>query len=167
MIRWMMVAIMLAAWPQNKTEPNFTGTWRYLEAPDAGTILLISHRATKLEVTRSHFGLTTAAVTHSVYYLDGKEHLTEETQWTERGERKQEATSKKIESVASWKDNKLVIMRDETRQEWRLSSTGDELIITIGQRQQRYKKVSDSPTEVSLTDFLGGTCITRWERNQS
>src|SRR6266699_4211187 len=115
-------------------KPNFTGTWRILQSRDASTTLVVSHRGAKLEVTRERFAMGMTDVTKSLYYIDGETHFTEETNWIESNDksRAREPVSQKVKSVAAWHGNTLVIETDDSREEWRLSADGKELIITTG-----------------------------------
>jgi len=126
-------------------KPNFTGTWRILQSRDASTTLFVSHRGAKLEVTRKSFAMGVTDVRQSLYYLDGETHFTEETNWIESSNksRAKEPVSQKVKSVAAWHGDTLVIETDESKEEWRLSEDGKELILTTGSAKRTYRKVSE------------------------
>ncbi len=83
-------------------------------------------------------------LTKSLYYIDGETHFTEETNWIESSNksRAKEPVSQKVKSVAAWHGDTLVIEADNSREEWRLSKDGKELIVTTGTAQRTYRKFS-------------------------
>jgi hypothetical protein len=140
-----LLAFAAAAGGRPADKPNFTGTWRILQSRDAGTTLVVSHRGAKLEVTRKGFAMGITDVRQSLYYIDGETHFTEETNWIESSNksRAKEPVSQKIKSVAAWHGDTLVIATDETREEWRLSEDGKELIVTTGTVKRTYRRFSE------------------------
>jgi hypothetical protein len=140
-----LLAFGAAAGGRPADKPNFTGTWRILHSRDASTTLLVSHRDVKLDVTRKSFAMGVTDVRQSLYYIDGETHFTEETNWIESSNksRAKEPVSQKVKSVAAWHGDTLVIETDETREEWRLSEDGKELIVTTGIAKRIYRKFSE------------------------
>ena len=140
-----LLAFGAAAGGRPLDKPNFTGTWRILQSRDASKMLVVSHRGAKLEVTRKGFAMGVTDVRQSLYYIDGETHFTEETNWIESSDksRAKEPVSQKVKSVAAWHGDTLVIETDESKEEWRLSEDGKELILTTGSAKRTYRKVSE------------------------
>ena len=140
-----LLAFGAAAGGRPADRPNFTGTWRILQSRDASTTLVVLHRGARFEVTRKSFAMGITDVRQSRYYIDGETHFTEETNWIESSNksRAKEPVSQRVKSVAAWHGDTLVIETDETREEWRLSEDGKELIVTSGTAKQTYRKFSE------------------------
>jgi hypothetical protein len=133
---------------QGQSKPNFSGTWRRMQAVDASSKLVISHQGTKLEVTSESFVMRMTSGTISIYHIDGEKHVTDEISYrnfaSERMSYRNQRTSTRVESLVKWEGDKVVFVGKDGRREWELSESGKHLILTTGTRKIVYQKADEN-----------------------